>query len=452
MNLTTTELANFSEFCKENNYYIPVESTESFLRYRILKKIDSLEDNLKYLFYLLPKDRESQNTLKSLIYRYFHYSLEESEDNTFYMIEEYYKDNGNLFETLQEINLGNLSKVKKITNDLINNAIEVDFTRPVSDLYWLNQIKKSEKYKTFFNMFDLLDISNFSKLTNELNKRNMERLLDTSILEKIREERNKQKAAYESSELEPRTELNETDFLFTNQQERQQLLEQTYQLGNKLAVKYKRFIKESSRGRLFFRRTIRKSLETGGAIQNIILKPKLRKKPKLTIVCDISGSMALNSLFGVTLLYGMINKFSSIKAYVFIDGITEITKALRSIKKNEIESIFSRWNEFVKSDGHSDYQKSFEELIELDETKNGTLIVIGDARNNYRNISQELISNLAEKYNKIFWINPEQKKYWNTGDSQMNKFEVINLRTVEVRNYKQLKKFIQELDFKKVLA
>ena len=34
----------------------------------------------------------------------------------------------------------------------------------------------------------------------------------------------------------------------------------------------------------------------------------------------------------------------------------------------------------------------------------------------------------------------------------MNKFEVINLRTVEVRNYKQLKKFIQELDFKKVLA
>ena len=452
MNLTTTELANFSEFCKENNYYIPVESTESFLRYRILKKIDSLEDNLKYLFYLLPKDRESQNTLKSLIYRYFHYSLEESEDNTFYMIEEYYKDNGNLFETLQEINLGNLSKVKKITNDLINNAIEVDFTRPVSDLYWLNQIKKSEKYKTFFNMFDLLDISNFSKLTNELNKRNMERLMDTSILEKIREERNKQKAAYEPSELEPRTELNETDFLFTNQQERQQLLEQTYQLGNKLAVKYKRFIKESSKGRLFFRRTIRKSLETGGAIQNIILKPKLRKKPKLTIVCDISGSMALNSLFGVTLLYGMINKFSSIKAYVFIDGITEITKALRSIKKNEIESIFSRWNEFVKSDGHSDYQKSFEELIELDETKNGTLIVIGDARNNYRNISQELISNLAEKYNKIFWINPEQKKYWNTGDSQMNKFEVINLRTVEVRNYKQLKKFIQELDFKKVLA
>ena len=43
----------------------------------------------------------------------------------------------------------------------------------------------------------------------------------------------------------------------------------------------------------------------------------------------------------------------------------------------EIETIFSRWSEFVKSDGHSDYQTSFKELIELDSSENGTLIVIG---------------------------------------------------------------------------
>ncbi|MFL2678488.1 MAG: VWA domain-containing protein [Candidatus Actinomarina sp.] len=125
---------------------------------------------------------------------------------------------------------------------------------------------------------------------------------------------------------------------------------------------------------------------------------------------------------------------------------------MRHIKKNEIETIFSRWSEFVKSDGHSDYQKSFEELIESDTSEKGTLIVIGDARNNYRNISENLIINLSNKYKKIFWINPEQKKYWNTGDSQMKKFQEINFKTSEVRNYKQLKSFIKELDFKKVLT
>jgi hypothetical protein len=34
----------------------------------------------------------------------------------------------------------------------------------------------------------------------------------------------------------------------------------------------------------------------------------------------------------------------------------------------------------------------------------------------------------------------------------MKKFEEINYKTVEVRNYKQLKDFIKEIDLKKVLS
>jgi len=452
MSLTTNELAKFSAFCKDNNFYIPVESSEIFLKYKIQKDLNSLEDSIKYLYYLLPKDYESQQTLKSLIYKYFHYVIEDLNSTTFHIIDEYQNNNQKLLEILEDINLGNLEELERMSVDLIMNDIDADFTRPVSDLYWLNQIKKSKKYEEFFDMFNNLEMSKFSELTNQLNKENMQRLLDNSILEKIIEERNKQKAAYKPSELEPRTQLNEKDFLFTNQEERKLLLEQTYQLGKKLAIKYKRFIKDSNKGHLYFRRTIRKSLESGGSFEKLIFKPRVKKKPKLTILCDISGSMALNSLFGVTLLYGMVSKFKSIKAFVFIDGATEISKTLRLIKKNEIEKIFSRWSEFVKSDGHSDYQTSLRELIKFDNSERGTLIVIGDARNNYRNISEDLIEDLDEKYKKIFWINPEQSKYWNTGDSQMKKFEEINYKTVEVRNYKQLKDFIKEIDLKKVLS
>ena len=68
--------------------------------------------------------------------------------------------------------------------DLIMNDIDADFTRPVSDLYWLNQIKKSKKYQEFFDMFNNLEMSNFSELTNQLNKENMQRLLDNSIFSK----------------------------------------------------------------------------------------------------------------------------------------------------------------------------------------------------------------------------------------------------------------------------
>ena len=451
MSLTTSELVEFTDFCKKNNFNIPVESLETFLKFKIQKDFDTLQQNINYLYYLIPKDREDQNTLRTLIYKYFLIEIENVNSSTFQLIDEY-TQNQALLDILENINSGGIEELNRISYDLITNDIDADFSRPVSDLYWLNQIKKTKKYKEILSIFDNFDMSTFSQLTNELNKNNFERLLDNSILEKIRVERNKQKSAYKPSELEPKNQLNETDFLFTNQDERKLLLEQTYQLGNKLAVKYKRYVREFSKGKLFFRKTIRKSLASGGVLQNIIFKPRIRQKPKLTIICDISGSMALNSLFGVTLLYGMVTKFASIRAYVFIDGITDISKHLRHIKKNEIETIFSRWSEFVKSDGHSDYQKSFEELIESDTSEKGTLIVIGDARNNYRNISENLIINLSNKYKKIFWINPEQKKYWNTGDSQMKKFQEINFKTSEVRNYKQLKSFIKELDFKKVLT
>ena len=96
--------------------------------------------------------------------------------------------------------------------------------------------------------------------------------------------------------------LNELDYLYTNSEERKKLLEQTYALGNKLAIKFKKQIKFSNKGNLNLRKTIRKSIQSGGVLQNIIYKPKNKKKPKLVILCDISGSMALYSLFGLTLL------------------------------------------------------------------------------------------------------------------------------------------------------
>ena len=108
MSLTTNELAKFSAFCKDNNFHIPVESSETFLKYKIQKDLNSLEDSIKYLYYLLPKDYESQQTLKSLIYKYFHYVIEDLNSATFYIIDEYQNNNEKLLELLEDINLGNL--------------------------------------------------------------------------------------------------------------------------------------------------------------------------------------------------------------------------------------------------------------------------------------------------------------------------------------------------------
>ena len=100
MNITTSELAKFSNFCRDNNFHIPIESTEIFLKYRTSKRISSLEENLKYLFYLVQKDKETKNTFKNLIYRYFNLSFENSNHEAFHIIKEYFDIDDYLLNTL----------------------------------------------------------------------------------------------------------------------------------------------------------------------------------------------------------------------------------------------------------------------------------------------------------------------------------------------------------------
>ena len=454
MSLTKNEVLNFSEFCKENNYFIPIDQLKTFFEYKNLKNIKNLNTELRYLYFLIPKSRDEQIYFKSLINRYFKYSIETNDSTSYSLLNEYSNEDNNLYEIISDLNNGNIENFNSLVKGVVESFGDIDYSRPVSNDYWLNQIKKSIKYQETMLLFSNYEFDEISFITNLINKNKFNSLLDMKILEILNDERNKAKDPYQPSELEPKTQIGELDFLYSDPNERRLLLEQTYKLGNKLAIKFKRHIKQASKGKLHFRKTIRKSMQTGGIFQKIIMRPKVLRKPSLVIVCDISGSMALYSLFGITLLFGMVSRFRSIKAFVFIDGLTEVTKTLKKLKKNEIDSVLHNWNSYVKSDGHSDYEKSFQELVDENKKINSTtksLIVIGDGRNNYRNISEELINNLHNQFEQIYWMNPEKKQYWNTGDSQIRKFERITNTTSEVRNYNQLRNFVNIIDFKKTL-
>ena len=401
---------------------------------------------------LIPKDKDEKDQLQYLIKEFFNFSTAETPDFNFNYLDEY-KLNDNFEDVFIDQNNINID-FSAIAIDIIQDFENLDFTRPVSNAYWLNQLKKTKAYKEIMSLFDIQFEDSFQNIMNELNMDNFSNYLDMKLLELLKDERNKTRDAYQPSELNDKDQLNELDYLYTNKDERKKLLEQTYALGNKLALKFKKQIKYSNKGNLNLRKTIRKSIQSGGVLQNIIFKPKNKKKPKLVILCDISGSMALYSLFGLTLLYGMVSRFNSIKSFVFIDGITEVTKDIKKLKKNEIESFLKNWNNYVKHDGHSDYSRTFEELVEEIKKSNSNykcLIVIGDARNNYRDIDDRLVNEVGRLFKNIYWLNPERLKYWNTGDSLIRKFDKVTNNTSEVRNYTQMKNFVNSIDFKRDL-
>ena len=76
MSLTKNDVLNFSEFCKKNDYFIPIEQIKVFFEYKNLKKLKNLDRELLYLYFLIPKSREEQVQLKNLINRYFKHSIE----------------------------------------------------------------------------------------------------------------------------------------------------------------------------------------------------------------------------------------------------------------------------------------------------------------------------------------------------------------------------------------
>ncbi len=448
MQIKTNELINFSHYCSENSLKFPPERVSNLIKFLKKAQHDNFERDVSFIYSLLPSNREEKEKLRKLIHQYFNFLVGDYKDQSSFLLD--YKE-----ERVEDFfNENSLSRFQKLADDIIKEFGDIDFSRPVSNNYWLNQLQNSLAFLDSVSIFDIDFDNELDEIINEENRNFFISKLNQSILERVSELRNQFKEAYIPSELNPKENLDEKDFLFTDALERRKLLKETRNLGLILANKFVKYTKSTSKGKLLFRKTIRKSLKNGGSLYDIVLKPKIKKKPRLILLCDISGSMALYSLFGLTLLFGVVQRFRSVHAFVFIDGITDITKELKNLKFNNINKILTNWNNYVHVDGHSDYDKSFKDLLDekiISNSSFNTLIVIGDARNNYRPINTETIDKLSKKFQNIYWMNPERSQYWNTGDSQFHHYQSISKKYSEVRNFEQLKTFINSINFKKVI-
>ncbi|MGA8039147.1 MAG: VWA domain-containing protein, partial [Acidimicrobiia bacterium] len=74
-----------------------------------------------------------------------------------------------------------------------------------------------------------------------------------------------------------------------------------------------------------------------------------------------------------------------------------------------------------------------------------TVIITGDARNNYRPPRAEVLADVARSSRALVWLNPEPQAYWDTGDSAMSHYAAHCSSVHEVRTLRQLELFIEEL-------
>ncbi len=239
------------------------------------------------------------------------------------------------------------------------------------------------------------------------------------------------------------------DFMHASREELTQLRKAIYPLTRKLAVRLARKRRHGRKGPLDFRNTMRHSLSYGG----VPAEPKFRyprpAKPEIFVIADISGSVAAFARFTLHLVYAISGQFSKVRSFVFIDGIDEVTDYFEGVE--DIAHAVHRVNteaDVVWVDGHSDYGHAFEVFW----TKWGkdigpktSVIILGDARNNYHASQNWVLKEIRHKARHLFWLNPEPRSYWDTGDSIVGEYGIHCDGTFECRNLRQLEKFVDHL-------
>ena len=241
----------------------------------------------------------------------------------------------------------------------------------------------------------------------------------------------------------------DVDFMHASREEMANIRKAIQPLTRKLAARLARKRKHKRKGPLDFRATVRQSLSYGGVPAEPRFRNPRPNKPELIVVADISGSAAACARFALHLVYALQNQFSKVRSFVFIDGLDEVTHMFQD--EEDITNAVHRVNteaDVVWVDGHSDYGHAFGVFWEnygSEISSKSTVMFLGDARNNYHATNAWVVKETAKKARSVFWLNPEPKSYWDTGDSVITEYSTHADGVFECRNLRQLEGFVDHL-------
>jgi uncharacterized protein with von Willebrand factor type A (vWA) domain len=240
----------------------------------------------------------------------------------------------------------------------------------------------------------------------------------------------------------------QVDFLRATRDDLAELRRTVQPLARRLAARLALQRRHPRRGRLDIRRTVRASLATGGVPVVTHFKARRPHKPELVVLCDVSGSTASFAHFTLLLTRALREQFAKLRAFAFVDGCDEITRFLGpDIELPDAVSRLMSEARVVQFDGHSDYGRAFETFEDNWPDAvgpNTSLLILGDARTNFRDPGLTALKNLNVAARHTYWLNPEPRRHWDSGDSVAGQYADI-VPMIECRNAAQLAHFVQQL-------
>ena len=189
-------------------------------------------------------------------------------------------------------------------------------------------------------------------------------------------------------------------------------------LAKRLAARHSRRRRVRLPHQLDLRRTLRANAGHDGLPWALHFKHKRRDRPRIVVLCDVSGSVMAHVRFLLLLLYAMHDEVADLRCFAFSNHLHEVGAVLAQQPFDDAIATVLR----EAGGGATDYGQALVDLSALPESlvnRHTTLLVLGDGRSNHSDPRLDLFATLADRARRVLWLCPEPEGRWGSGDSCM---------------------------------
>jgi hypothetical protein len=241
--------------------------------------------------------------------------------------------------------------------------------------------------------------------------------------------------------------LAEKSFFYLTEDEIKRMQEAVTRLAQRLRNVISVRRRRARRGRFDSSATLRKNLQYGGVPFHVVYDRKKKDRPQVMVLCDVSDSVRNVSRFMLQFMYSLQDLYSKVRSYVFVADLGEVTPLFAEQDINVAIDGALR-GDLINVYAHSDFGRAFK-MFHRDHisavNRRTTVIILGDARNNYNLPHEWVLKEVKQRAKQVIWLNPENRMTWGFGDSEMDRYAPHCTFVEECRNLNQLYRVIDRL-------
>jgi len=241
--------------------------------------------------------------------------------------------------------------------------------------------------------------------------------------------------------------LADKSFFYLTEEEIRRMQEAVQKLAQRLRNVISIRRRRARRGKFDPSATLRRNLQYGGVPFRIVWDRRKKEKPQVMVLCDVSDSVRNVSRFMLQFVYSLQDLYSKVRSFIFVADVGEITRLFEDQDIHQAIETALR-GDVINVYAHSDFGRAFKGFHRdhiAAVNKRTTVIVLGDARNNYNLPHDWVLKEIRQRAKQLIWLNPENRMTWGFGDSEMDHYAPHCTLVEECRNLGQLYRVIDRL-------